>query len=150
MATSPSYRGYRPASEAASRTGRGNRKVNTAPETLLRRALWRIGIRYRLHVPDVPGRPDIVIRKWRVAVFCDGDFWHGRNWPARRAKLRRGSNSDYWVKKISTNVARDRATNARLRSDGWLVLRFWESEIKKDPQRIAEIVAGAVRRRTNE
>jgi DNA mismatch endonuclease, patch repair protein len=144
MSRSPSYRGYRPTSEAASRTGRGNRKVDTSPEMVLRRALWRAGIRYRLHTKAIAGRPDIVIAKHRIAIFCDGDFWHGRGWEARRARLQRGANADYWVRKISANIERDRNTDATLRAAGWVVLRFWESEIKEDPQRIVEAVADAI------
>jgi DNA mismatch endonuclease (patch repair protein) len=103
---------------------------------MLRRALWAQGMRYRLH-PNLTGKPDIVFRKTKVAVFCDGDFWHGRAWKDRKAKLSLGANADYWIAKIRTNRARDRRTNRQLKRSGWHVVRVWESEINKDPAKIA-------------
>jgi len=87
----PSFRGLRSASKTASAAARGaSRKTDTRCELVLRRELWRMGLRYRLHVPGLPGRPDIVFLRDRVVVFCDGDFWHGRDLERRIAKLRRG------------------------------------------------------------
>ncbi len=83
----------------------------------------------------------------RMAIFCDGDFWHGRDLKRRLAKLQRGHNAPYWVAKIRTNYERDRKIDAQLRSTGWRCLRFWESELSKDPERIAKIVLEAVRSR---
>lgn len=82
----------------------------------------------------------------RVVVFCDGDFWHGRDLESRLATLERGHNGAYWSAKIRRNVERDRANVARLESDGWLVLRFWETDILKAPDDAARAVAEAVRR----
>lgn len=113
---------------------------------MLRRALWGRGQRYRLHRRDLPGRPDIVFGRQRVAVFCDGDFWHGKDWESRRGKLGRGANSGYWIAKISTNMARDRAITERLVSAGWVVLRFWESEIRGDVLAVADQVCAALER----
>src|SRR5947209_1948897 len=93
----PSFKGLRPASEAASRAKRATRKRDTRPELLLRRALGAAGGRYHTHVTGLPGSPDLVFKRARLAVFCDGDFWHGRDWPALRAKLLRRHNADYWV-----------------------------------------------------
>src|SRR5208337_2742471 len=129
----PSFVGLRPASEAASRAKRANRKLDTKPEILLRRALWAVGLRYRKYVSGVPGNPDVVFRASRVVVFCDGDFWHGRDWPRLRKKLERGSNAAYWSAKIARNVQRDRANTKLLEKAGWLVLRFWETDIRRDP-----------------
>jgi DNA mismatch endonuclease (patch repair protein) len=81
----------------------------------------------------------------RIAVFCDGDFWHGKNWPARRTKLARGANSAYWLAKIAANMARDRATNAGLVAAGWRVLRFWESDIRRDVEEIVNRICTALR-----
>jgi DNA mismatch endonuclease (patch repair protein) len=78
----------------------------------------------------------LVFSDKRVAVFCDGDFWHGRGWSKRRAKLLRGSNSSYWISKIEGNIARDRRNRRRLRKLGWKVLRFWEFEINRDANRV--------------
>jgi DNA mismatch endonuclease (patch repair protein) len=113
---------------------------------LLRRALTRLGLRYRLHAPELPGHPDIVFRRCRVAVFCDGDYWHGRDLEYRLSKLRAGNNPDYWVAKISRNVQRDLETNEALKAAGWVVLRFWESDIRKDADTLASIVESALAR----
>jgi len=92
MAASASYAGLKPASSRASKAARGSsKKSNTKCELLLRRELWKRGCRFRVDVRDLPGRPDIVFSKARVVVFCDGDFWHGRNWEERQKKLPRGT-----------------------------------------------------------
>ena len=80
----------------------------------------------------------------RIVVFCDGDFWHGNAWRARRRKLAKGANADYWVAKIRANMVRDRKHTAALKSRGWKVLRYWESEIAANPERIARQVARTV------
>jgi DNA mismatch endonuclease (patch repair protein) len=138
--SAPSFKGLRPASPAASRAKKATRKRDTRPEVLLRRALWAAGVRYRTYAADLPGSPDIVIRRRRLVIFCDGDFWHGRDWPALREKLLRRHNADYWVSKIARNRERDREQNDRLTREGWLVLRFWESEILSDPDAVAETI----------
>lgn len=149
--TAARYAGLRPASEKASRAARGaSRKHDTSCERRLRRALWSRGLRYRLGVSNLPGRPDIVFRRGRVVVFCDGDFWHGRNLDDRLARLARGHNAPYWVAKIRTNVARDARTNAALTADGWAVLRYWESEIKMRADEIAEGIAQLLASRRSE
>lgn len=103
---------------------------DTQPELLLRRALWAKGHRYRIHVPGLPGKPDIVFARQRVAVFCDGEFWHGHEWEAKKAKLK--SNRSYWIPKIERNMARDQEVNRQLASAGWTVLRLWDFEILRD------------------
>lgn len=100
-----------------------------------------MGFRFRKNVRDLPGRPDIVFRRHRVVVFCDGDFWHGRNWAQRRKKLNKGANSSYWVEKIRANIERDKHHNVRLRHLGWTVVRLWEKEILADVQDAASVVA---------
>src|SRR5437762_1327736 len=104
----PSFAGLAARSAATSRVGVGNRKTNTAPEVLLRKALSANGLRFVLHAADLPGCPDLIIRRHRIAVFCDGDFWHGRYWRKRKAKLTAGWNASYWVAKIDRNRQRDR------------------------------------------
>lgn len=138
MRKSPSYQGLRPATAAASHVGRGNRGRDTVPERLLRSALWQRGLRFRVHYPKLPGRPDIVLIGRRVAIFCDGDFWHGRNWEARQQKLSRGNNADYWKAKIERNIQRDQEVNHALHELGWTVLRVWESDVRADPEAAAE------------
>src|SRR5437879_6189268 len=103
----PAFTGLSPATPSSSRAARGaSRKRDTLCELALRRELWSRGLRYRLCHPDLPGRPDIVFPAPRVAVFCDGDFWHGRHLGARVAKLARGHNPAYWVAKVRRNAER--------------------------------------------
>ncbi len=142
--TAPSYIGLAPSSQAASNTGRANRGTDTAHELLLRRALWRLGLRYRKHAAHLPGKPDLAFASARLAVFCDGDFWHGRDWRRLRARLAKRHNPEYWLAKIGRNRARDRENNAALERQGWAVLRLWESDIKRAPAEAAALVRGAV------
>ena len=134
------YDDLHPASHAASRAARGSSsKRDTKPERILRAALWLAGLRgYRCDVLALPGRPDIVFPGTRIAVFCDGDFWHGRDLKRRLAHLRAGHNAAYWIAKIEGNVARDRRHDSALIAAGWVVLRFWESDIVKN---VAAVVA---------
>jgi DNA mismatch endonuclease (patch repair protein) len=140
----PRYSSFKPASETASRIKQRNRSRDTKAEVLLRKELWRRGLRYRLHAADLPGKPDIVFRRARVVVFCDGDFWHGRRWRERVEKLARGSNAAYWTAKIAANMARDRRTTRRLRAAGWTVVRLWETDVLGDVARVARRVERTV------
>ncbi|MBM6731416.1 very short patch repair endonuclease [Megasphaera stantonii] len=106
------------------------RSKNTKAELLLRKALWKKGIRYRKNVANLTGKPDIVITRCKIAVFVDGDFWHGN--PKEKLQQRLGTNRNYWIEKIEKNKARDKAVTEELTENGWLVLRFWESDVKKD------------------
>jgi DNA mismatch endonuclease (patch repair protein) len=103
---------------------------NTGPEIIFRKALWSMGVRYRLNVSKLPGKPDIVINKKKIVVFIDGEFWHGYNWEDKKLKIK--SNADYWIKKIERNMERDKLNNQKLISAGYHVFRFWEHEKKKD------------------
>jgi len=142
----PSYSGLHPASAKASGAARGSsKKADTRSEVALRRALWAMGCRYRKNAAGLPGRPDIAFLGARLAVFCDGDFWHGREWDARRQKLDRGNNSAYWLAKIRRNIQRDWENTRQLLDMGWTVLRFWESEIRSDPEKVAQAVRSVLR-----
>jgi DNA mismatch endonuclease (patch repair protein) len=149
MAKTPSFKGFAPVSEASSRAKRANRRRDTTPELLLRQELWKMGLRYRKNVQDLPGKPDVIFVRAKVAVFCDGDFWHGRDWPARRAKLERGANAAYWSAKIARNIERDHLNTAILEQGGWHVIRLWETDIKKDPRaaacRVRDALQGSAR-----
>ena len=103
---------------------------DTSIEVSLRRAVWASGIRYRKNYKKLPGTPDIAITKYCIAVFCDGDFWHGKDWDVKKHRLR--NNREYWVEKIERNISRDCEVNKRLCGMGWTVVRFWGSEIRKD------------------
>lgn len=127
------------------------RNKDSRAELALRRALHAAGLRYRLHAPDVLGRPDLVIRSRRLAVFVDGDLWHGNPDEVRR----RGrsslaelfpSRTEWWVAKIERTVRRDREVTAALRDQGWTVLRLWEHDVLRDPQACAQTVLNAIER----
>jgi DNA mismatch endonuclease (patch repair protein) len=142
----PRYDGCRPASALASQVKRRNGKTGTRAEMELRRALWALGIRYRLHLKGLPGVPDLALTRARIAVFVDGDFWHGRDWERRQRRLAEGANPGYWVAKIAYNRERDRRNDALLAGLGWRVLRLWETDILKDPQAAARRVADLLAR----
>lgn len=122
------------------------RRTDTKAEAELRRALWALGLRFRKNVGALPGRPDIVFGRARVAVFVDGDFWHGRDWPARKARLERGANARYWLAKITANMARDQRKTAQLKAAHWTVVRQWETDVLRDPEAVAKRIAPIVRR----
>jgi DNA mismatch endonuclease (patch repair protein) len=143
----PSYAGFTPASETASRIKQANRKEGGRAERVLGQALWRAGLRYRKHVAGLPGRPDFVFAGPRVCVFCDGDFWHGRDWDTLRERLARRANPEYWLAKIGRNAERDREQTAQLTQLGWLVIRVWETDVLRDPEAAALHVAAIVRER---
>ena len=105
----------------------------TGIEVSLRKALWAKGYRYRKNVRDLPGKPDIVMSKYKLVIFCDSEFFHGKDWEnGLKDQLLRGNNSEFWINKISRNIERDSRNNALLVSAGWTVLRFWGKEIEKD------------------
>lgn len=107
------------------------RAENTKAEVLLRKALWHRGIRYRKNYKELPGKPDIAITRCHIAVFVDGDFWHARGHQERPGEQVK-SNPQYWQKKLARNVERDKDVNDALTSMGWLVLRFWASDVEKE------------------
>jgi DNA mismatch endonuclease (patch repair protein) len=117
--------------EVSKRMGKVRLKKGKA-ETLLAKALWHQGIRYRLNYKKLPGSPDIAITKHRIAVFVDGEFWHGFDWDNRKEKLK--ANRDYWIEKIEENIARDHRNDEKLNELGWRPLHFWEKEVLKDLQ----------------
>ena len=97
-------------------------------EVSLAKALWHNGIRYRKNYKKIPGSPDIAITRYKVAVFVDGEFWHGENWEERKKKLK--NNREYWIEKIEENIARDRRVDEQLKELGWIPIHFWEKEVK--------------------
>jgi DNA mismatch endonuclease (patch repair protein) len=108
---------------------------NTQPEIALRKALWRQGLRFRVNYKKLPGKPDIVFTKAKIAIFCDGDYWHGHNWALRGMKdleEELSRYSEFWIKKIRRNIQRDEEVNRQLTALGWRVIRIWESAVKAD------------------
>jgi DNA mismatch endonuclease (patch repair protein) len=115
------------------------RGKNTRPEIALRGALWSIGLRYRLHAA-ISGRPDIVFRRRRVAVFVDGCFWHG----CPRHGVRPKTNTEFWRDKLDKNIARDKKVTASLQAEGWTVIRIWEHQVRQNISKAVERVLKAV------
>lgn len=141
----PAYSRFTPSSDTASRVhARSSKKSNTRCEVLLRSHLFRLGLRFRKNLGHLPGKPDIVFPGPKVAVFCDGDFWHGRNWTDRKKRLQRGANPEYWVAKISRNMERDRLQTEALEAEGWKVVRVWEKDVLADPEQVARMIAEIV------
>ena len=144
----PSFVGLRARSRRTSGVARASsRKVDSRCERELKRAVRQKGLRFDSDAGDLPGRPDLVFRRAQVVVFCDGDFWHGRSLKERLSRLASGHNAEYWTAKIAANVRRDRMKTRELRRDGWLVLRFWETEIRCKPEAVASRIATAVQKR---
>ncbi len=101
-------------------------------EVILAKELWALGYRYRKNDKAVFGKPDLTFKKFKIAIFIDSEFWHGKDWETR--KLEHKSNIDFWHKKIARNIERDKEVNEHLLEEDWKILRFWGSEIKKNLQ----------------
>ena len=108
------------------------RPKDTSIEVALRKALWQKGYRYRKNYRAVPGSPDIAITKYKIAIFCDSEFFHGKDWEELKPRLEKGKNPDYWVPKIERNIERDREKDMLLKQEGWTVIHFWGKDINKD------------------
>ena len=103
---------------------------DTKIEVQLRKALWAKGYRYRKNDKKLPGKPDIVLGKYKIVIFCDSEFFHGKDWEVLKPRLEKGTNPEYWVKKIENNRRRDDEINKELTFEGWTVIRFWGIDIK--------------------
>lgn len=113
---------------------------DTGIEVKLRKALWEKGYRYRKNYKKLPGKPDIVLTKQKIAIFCDSEFFHGKDWEQLQEQLKRGNNSEFWIEKISKNRERDDAINKQLGYMGWTVIRFWGKDIKKDVAQCVRVI----------
>lgn len=113
---------------------------DTSIEVALRKELWAQGYRYRKNYRLLPGTPDIVLTKYKIVIFCDGELFHGKNWQILKPKLLRGNNPDFWVNKIERNMQRDRENDQKLLSMGWTVIRFWGNDILKNPGQCVKII----------
>ena len=123
------------------KTMQGNRRKDTSIEIMFRKALWRRGVRYRKNCKNILGTPDVAIKKYRLVVFCDGDFWHGKGYHGVKSHER------FWNEKIKRNQERDLEYTIRLRDAGWTVLRFWESEIRNDLDGCVTAVIDTIQRK---
>lgn len=116
------------------------RSKDTGIELALRKALWNKGYRYRKNFKALPGTPDIVLTKYRIAIFCDSEFWHGKDWDVLKPRLLRGKNSDFWIKKIERNRERDVENDKKLLFMDWIVVRFWGEEILKNTDQCVRVI----------
>ena len=114
-------------------------------EILLRKELWSRGIRYRKNSNKIFGKPDIVFIGKKIAVFCDSEFWHGYNWEERKKDFK--SHQEFWIPKIKRNIERDQEVTKKLEAEGWIVLRFWGNQIKKNVTQCADIIEKAYKER---
>ena len=120
------------------------RSSNTKIEVLLRKALWHKGYRYRKNYKRLPGKPDIAFTKYKIAVFCDSEFFHGKDWEVLKPRLEKSNNSEFWISKISRNRERDDEVNKQLLFQGWTVIRFWGEDIKKNLDECVRVIEEAM------
>lgn len=113
---------------------------DTSIEVKLRKALWNRGYRYRKNYGSLPGKPDIALTKYKIAIFCDSEFFHGKDWEVLKPRLEKSNNSQYWISKISRNRERDDEINKRLLFEGWTVIRFWGKDIQKNVDECVRVV----------
>ena len=113
---------------------------DTSIEVKLRKALWSRGYRYRKNYNELPGKPDIAITKYRIAIFCDSEFFHGKDWEKLKLQLQRGNHAEYWIKKIERNRQRDREHEKKLLFLGFHVLRFWGKDILRDVDECVKVI----------
>ena len=121
------------------------RGKDTGIEMKIRKELYQMGIRYRCNSKFIYGHPDISFKKYKIAVFCDSEFWHGYHFEENKEKIK--SHLEYWIPKIERNIERDKEVNEKLLSQGYLVLRFWGNEINKDPHGITLKIVEALESR---
>ena len=124
---------------------RANKSTGTKPELVLAKAMWALGLRYRKNCGSIFGKPDFSFKKYKVAVFVDGEFWHGKDWEQKKAEIK--GNREFWIAKIERNIKRDIEVTGRLKAEGWMVLRFWSNDVVKDTTSCAEKVKEIIRAR---
>lgn len=113
---------------------------DTSIEMILRKALWKKGYHYRKNYKNLPGTPDIALTKYKIAIFCDGEFFHGKDWEVLKPRLEKSNNSEYWINKISKNREHDDEVNKQLLFLGWTVIRFWGADIKKNTDECIKVI----------
>lgn len=120
------------------------RSKDTSIEVKLRKELWHKGYRYRKNYKELPGSPDIVLTKYNIAIFCDSEFFHGKDWEVLKARLEKGSNPDYWIKKIERNRDRDMENDKKLLFLGWTVIHFWGKDILQNTEECIRVIEETV------
>lgn len=116
------------------------RSKDTSIELKLRKEPWRRGYRYRKNYTELPGKPDIVLTKYKIAIFCDSEFFHGKDWEVLKPQLEKGKNADFWIEKISKNQQHDDDINKQLQFLGWTVIRFWGKDIMKKTDECIQVI----------
>lgn len=116
---------------------------NGKAETILAKRIWHEGYRYIKNYKKLPGSPDIAILRYHIAVFVDGEFWHGENWTERKSKLK--SNREYWIEKIEENMERDKRVDSQLKAIGWIPIHFWEKKVFKHTDECIQIILGFIK-----
>lgn len=134
----------KPSKEQVHKTMSHVHSQNTDIEIKLRKALWSKGYRYRVNYKMLPGKPDIVLTKYMIAIFCDSEFWHGKDWEVLKPQLQRGNNPNYWINKIQKNQIRDDEVNKKLLFLGWTVIRFWGKDILKRTDECIRVIEEAI------
>jgi len=124
--------------EQRSRNMQAVKNKDSKIETILRKALFNRGYRYRKNYSKIYGKPDIVFTKEKIAIFCDSEFWHGHDWKNRKADFK--SKKDFWIPKIERNMERDREVTAYLKAEGYVVLRFWGKEISDSLDSVINVI----------
>jgi DNA mismatch endonuclease, patch repair protein len=117
------------------------KSTGTSFEKSLGKALWQAGYRYRKNNKTVFGKPDFTFKQYKIAVFVDSEFFHGKDFETKKKPQ---NNAEFWEKKISRNIERDKEVNEYLASHGWTVLRFWSQQVKKDLDGCVAVIAGAI------
>ena len=117
---------------------------DTSIELRLRKALWNKGYRYRKNYKSLPGKPDIAFTKYKIAVFCDSEFFHGKDWQVLKQQLANADRSEYWINKIQKNIERDERVNLELEKMGWRVIRFWGRDIKKNLDNCISVIEDTI------
>lgn len=130
----------KPVSEQRSENMRRIHEKDTKIELVLRKILREHGYGYRKNWAELPGKPDIVLTKYKIAIFCDSEFFHGKDWDVLKPQLERGNNGSFWIKKIARNMERDDEVNKALLFRGWTVIRFWGKDIIKKPNECLKVI----------
>lgn len=124
--------------EIRSKNMRAIRSSGSKIERILGKEMWKRGCRYRKNDKSIVGKPDFVFKRKKIAVFCDGEFWHGKDWDIRKKNIK--TNREFWINKIEGNINRDERVNQSLKENGWKVIRFWGEDILRNPEKCAELV----------
>lgn len=133
--------------EEITKNMRSNKNKDTKPELVLRKELWKRGLRYRNNYKKAIGKPDIVFVSRKIAIFVDGKMWHGYDWENQKNDFK--SHRDYWIPKIERNIERDKEVTEQLQNEGWTVLRFWDFEINKNLSDCADKIVKVYNERRN-